>query len=59
MFHKEIYKFNPESLTWTEVGQTPYEMKENAVIAITEAEATALCPTFGIMTKNIIESTIF
>ena len=59
MFSKEIYKFNPDSLTWTEVGQTPYEMKENAVIAITEAEATALCPTFGIMTKNIIESTIF
>ena len=52
MFFKEIYKFNPESLSWTEVGQTPYEMPENAVIVITEAEATALCSTFGIKTTT-------
>jgi len=43
IWHKEILKFNPDTLSWTKVGETPYAMKDTAVIPITNAEAMALC----------------
>ena len=48
----EIYKFNPDSLTWTEVGQTPYAMEETAVVAITKSEANTLCNNSTITNNN-------